>query len=96
MNAALLIDSLVRTLQVGSMYALMAIGLTLTFAVLKLPNFAHAELITIGAYAALVMSLFITSNPLIVMGVAFVVAPNPNETILSWVDSVFQRRAFDG
>ncbi|MEZ4555882.1 MAG: branched-chain amino acid ABC transporter permease [Caldilineaceae bacterium] len=74
MNAALLIDSLVRTLQVGSMYALMAIGLTLTFAVLKLPNFAHAELITIGAYAALVMSLFITSNPLIVMGVAFVVA----------------------
>ena len=56
------------------MYALMAIGLTLTFAVLKLPNFAHAELITIGAYAALVMSLFITSNPLIVMGVAFVVA----------------------
>ncbi|MEZ4609936.1 MAG: branched-chain amino acid ABC transporter permease [Caldilineaceae bacterium] len=41
---------------------------------LKLPNFAHAELITIGAYAALVMSLFITSNPLIVMGVAFVVA----------------------
>ena len=56
------------------MYALMAIGLTLTFAVLKLPNFAHAELITIGAYAALVMSLFVTSNPLIVMAVAFVVA----------------------
>jgi branched-subunit amino acid ABC-type transport system permease component len=56
------------------MYALMAIGLTLTFAVLKLPNFAHAELITIGAYAALVVSLFITGNPLIVIAVAFVAA----------------------
>ncbi|MEZ4583000.1 MAG: hypothetical protein R3A10_15425 [Caldilineaceae bacterium] len=50
-----LIDSLVRTLQVGSMYALMAIGLTLTFAVLL--QLRHAELITIGAYAP--MSLFI-------------------------------------
>lgn len=56
------------------MYALMAIGLTLTFAVLKLPNFAHAELITIGAYAALVVSLFITGNPLIVIAVAFLAA----------------------
>lgn len=74
MNAALIVDSLIRTLQVGSMYALMAIGLTLTFAVLKLPNFAHAELITIGAYAALVVSLFITGNPLIVIAVAFVAA----------------------
>jgi branched-subunit amino acid ABC-type transport system permease component len=73
-NAALIVDSLIRTLQVGSMYALMAIGLTLTFAVLKLPNFAHAELITIGAYAALVVSLFITGNPLIVIAVAFVAA----------------------
>lgn len=70
MTLNLLIDSLVRSLQVGSMYALMAIGLTLTLAVIKLPNFAHAELITVGAYAALVMSLNFSSNPLLVLGVA--------------------------
>ncbi|MFV2092891.1 MAG: branched-chain amino acid ABC transporter permease [Hyphomicrobiales bacterium] len=72
MTLTLLIDSLVRSLQVGSMYALMAIGLTLTLAVIKLPNFAHAELITVGAYAALVVSLSISSNPLLVLGMAAV------------------------
>ena len=52
----------------------MALGLTLTLAVIKLPNFAHAELITIGAYSALVVSMFGTANPLVVICVAFVVA----------------------
>ena len=52
----------------------MAVGLTLTMAVIKLPNFAHAELITVGAFAALVLSLYVTTNPLAVMGVAFLVA----------------------
>jgi len=70
----LLLDSLFRSLQVGSLYALMAVGLTLTFAVLRLPNFAHAELITVGAYVALVVSLYVSGNPLVVMGAAFVVA----------------------
>jgi neutral amino acid transport system permease protein len=63
-----------RSLQVGSLYALMAVGLTLTFAVVRLPNFAHAELISVGAYVALVVSLFISSNPLVVMGLSFLVA----------------------
>jgi len=63
-----------RSLQVGSLYALMAVGLTLTFAVVRLPNFAHAELISVGAYVALVVSLFISGNPLVVMGLSFLVA----------------------
>lgn len=62
MTARLFFDSLVATLQVGSLYALMAVGLTLTFAVTRLPNFAHAELITVGAYAALILSLTITNS----------------------------------
>jgi branched-subunit amino acid ABC-type transport system permease component len=70
----LLVDSLVATLQVGSLYALMAIGLTLTFAVMRLPNFAHAELITVGAYAALVASLWLTQNPLLLGVIAFLTA----------------------
>ena len=74
MSTALLIDSLVRTVQVGSLYALMAVGLTLTLAVIRLPNFAHAELITVGAYAALVASLWLSSNPLVVCTVALVAA----------------------
>lgn len=73
MTVTLLIDSLLRSLQVGSLYALMAIGLTLTMNVVRLPNFAHAEYITIGAYTALVVSLGISSNPLVVLGAAFAI-----------------------
>lgn len=74
MSTSLLIDSLIRSLQVGSLYALMAIGLTLTLAVIRLPNFAHAELITIGAYVALVVSSWLTSNLLLILTLAFFVS----------------------
>ncbi len=40
----------------------MALGLTLTMAVMRIPNFAHAELITIGAYAGLVTSFVFPEN----------------------------------
>ncbi|MCX6043696.1 MAG: branched-chain amino acid ABC transporter permease, partial [Chloroflexi bacterium] len=70
MSTTLLLDSLIRSLQSGSLYALMAIGLTLTLTVIKLPNFAHAELITVGAYTALLVSLAVSSNIIVVLGLA--------------------------
>ena len=71
MPTILLVDSLVRSIQVGSLYALMALGLTLTLAVIRLPNFAHAELITVGAYAALLASTWLSPHPLLILGLAF-------------------------
>jgi branched-chain amino acid transport system permease protein len=38
-------------LLIGSFYALMALGLTLVFGILKIVNFAHGEFFMIGAYA---------------------------------------------
>lgn len=73
MTTQVLIDSLVRSLQVGSLYALMALGITLTMSVVKLPNFAHAEYITVGAYTALIVSFSLTTEPLIVFACAFIV-----------------------
>ena len=73
MPSSLLVTSLVNTIQIGSLYALMALGLTLTFSVIKLPNFAHAEYVTAGAYAALIISLAGVLNPLIIIAVAFLV-----------------------
>lgn len=66
-------SSLVSTFQIGSLYALMALGITLTYSVMKLPNFAHAEYITAGAYAALIISLGAELHPLLILLVAFVV-----------------------
>jgi len=74
MSEKLLVDSLIRSLQSGSLYALMALGITLTFSVIKLPNFAHAEFITVGAYTALIVSLSTSADPIVVLGVSFVVA----------------------
>ena len=77
MPLSLILDSLVRSIQVGSLYALMALGLTLTFAVMRFPNFAYAEYITVGAYAALLTSFWISNIPLILaasLGAAALVA----------------------
>jgi branched-subunit amino acid ABC-type transport system permease component len=35
----------------GSLYLIAAVGLTLTYGLSKFPNFAHAEFMTLGAYA---------------------------------------------
>ena len=47
-----LIQTLVDGLGVGSTYALLALGISLIFGVMHLVNFAHGELITVGAYTA--------------------------------------------
>ena len=47
-----LLQNLVDGLGRGSTYALLALGISLIFGVMHLVNFAHAELITVGAYVA--------------------------------------------
>lgn len=73
MPPSLLMNSIVNTIQVGSLYALMALGITLTFSVMKLPNFAHAEYITVGAYAALIVSQSGDIHPMIILAAACVI-----------------------
>ena len=73
MFETILINSLVRSVQIGSLYAIMALGITLTMSVIKLPNFAHAEYITVGTYTALIVSRFVTTNPVIIFICAAVV-----------------------
>jgi len=74
MPPALLLTSLLQSIQVGSLYALMAIGITLTMRVMRLPNFAHAEFVTTGAFTALVVSLFVSREPVIILAAAALVA----------------------
>ena len=51
----LFFQQLVNGIALGSVYALVALGLTLVYGVLKVPNFAHGALYTAGAYAAFVV-----------------------------------------
>lgn len=73
MPPSLLMNSIVNTIQVGSLYALMALGITLTYSVMKLPNFAHAEYITAGAYTALIVSQSGPTHPILILAAAFAV-----------------------
>jgi branched-chain amino acid transport system permease protein len=50
------LQTLVDGIGRGSTYALLALGISLIFGVMHLVNFAHAELITLGAYVAYFLS----------------------------------------
>ena len=57
-----MIQSVLDAISLGGLYSLAALGLGLVFGVMRLVNFAHAELITIAAYT-LVLT---TQYPLLV------------------------------
>ncbi|PIG91167.1 branched-chain amino acid ABC transporter permease [Gloeocapsopsis sp. IPPAS B-1203] len=47
---------IVNGIAVGSIIALAAVGLTLTYGILRLANFAHGDFMTLGAYLTLVVN----------------------------------------
>ena len=49
------LQQLLNGLAVGGIYALVALGYTMVYGVLKLINFAHGDLFTIGAYLGLTL-----------------------------------------
>jgi neutral amino acid transport system permease protein len=67
------VPSIFESLAEGSIFVIASIGLTLTLAVVKLPNFAHAEFLTVGAYVGVVLSRIFPNNLVIVGACAFVV-----------------------
>ncbi len=50
-------------LVVGSIIALSAVGLTLTYGILKLTNFAHGDVVTLGAYVLVFANLTLGISP---------------------------------
>lgn len=55
-------QQVVNGLTIGSMYALVAIGYTMVFGVLKLVNFSHGSVFMVGAYLTLELSLALGGN----------------------------------
>ncbi len=63
---------LVPGLVLGSVYALGAVGVTLTFGILRFANFAHGETMTLGAFIALTLAAFSGWHPFAVLPVAMI------------------------
>lgn len=61
--------TLIDGLSLGAIYALIALGYTMVYGIAKMLNFAHGDIIMVGAYAIYSIMLF-TGNPV----VAFIVS----------------------
>ncbi|MGP1598188.1 branched-chain amino acid ABC transporter permease [Peptoanaerobacter stomatis] len=48
------IKQLINGLQIGSIYALVSLGYTMVYGIVKLINFAHGDIIMVGAYIAFI------------------------------------------
>ena len=51
MDILTLLDYLIRGLSLGSIYAIIALGYTMVYGIAKMLNFAHGDVIMVGAYA---------------------------------------------
>lgn len=67
----LIADLVVNGLITGLLYALMAIGLSLIFGVLRIVNFAHGEFYMVGAYTYSLVTLGSGISPWLALPLAF-------------------------
>ena len=56
MDVELFIKQIINSLNTGSIYALVAIGYTMVYGIIRLINFAHGEIMMFGAYFAFIIA----------------------------------------
>ena len=78
---------LIPGLVLGSIYALGAIGVSLTFGILRFANFAHGEIMTLGAYITLTLIWVTGLHPLILLPVAMALTA----VVVLGIDQVFYK-----
>ncbi|MBQ0102129.1 MAG: branched-chain amino acid ABC transporter permease [Firmicutes bacterium] len=65
-------STIIDGLSLGSIYALIALGYTMVYGIAKMLNFAHGDIIMIGAYALFTM-MNLTGSPIVAIITAIVV-----------------------
>jgi len=90
-------DLLVFGLSQGSIYALIALGYTMVYGILRMINFAHSEVFMSGAYvayyvaAAFGRSGYLDRNPLVSLLVVLAVAMATSSTVALLVERIAYR-----
>lgn len=69
-----LIQQLINGVSLGSIYALIALGYTMIYGIIKLINFAHGDIYMVGAYVAFFATTYLKLSFLPAMLVTMVVA----------------------
>jgi branched-chain amino acid transport system permease protein len=62
-----LTQAIISGIQIGPIYALVAVGLTIIWGLMGMINFAHGELMMWGMFAAWSLSFFFTLDPIVTM-----------------------------
>jgi len=62
-----ILEQFVNGLILGSMYALVAIGFTMIYGILRLINFAHGDIVMIGAFVTLGLVIIGAPLPVIIV-----------------------------
>ncbi len=59
---SLFIQQVLNGVMLGSVYSLVALGLTLEYGILHIPNFAHGALYMVGAYCTFLLATYLGFN----------------------------------
>ncbi|MDH3220611.1 MAG: branched-chain amino acid ABC transporter permease [Gammaproteobacteria bacterium] len=86
MGIETLIQSFANALVLGSIYAMVAVGLALAFGVMQMANFAHGELFMAGAYVVYVLYSLV--------GLPFFIAVIAAFPIVAMLGVLFERAIF--
>ena len=68
-----LIQTLISGLSLGSIYALIALGYTMVYGIAKMLNFAHGDIIMVGAYAVIASVLTMNLPPVVAILISILV-----------------------
>jgi branched-chain amino acid transport system permease protein len=79
------LQQIINAVSQGSMFALVAVGLSIIFSLLRLTNFAHGDMMMVGAFGTLVMQL---------TGVPFLLAVLLGIVISALVGIIIERVAY--
>ena len=90
-----IIQNILNALQWGSFYALIALGYTLVYGVLRLINFAHGDIFMVGAYISFFLASFLV-GPIVGLSpaVAFVIIVPLTMALTSLVGVTLERIAY--
>ena len=67
------LSNLINGLSLGSVYAIIALGYTMVYGIAKMLNFAHGDVIMIGAYVSFVTITSLGTPPLLALVIAMLV-----------------------
>ncbi|WP_048708895.1 branched-chain amino acid ABC transporter permease [Microvirga massiliensis] len=62
-DIAILLQNILNGLLIGGVYALIGVGLTLVFGVMRTINFAHGDFVVLGMYSAILFNLVFGLDP---------------------------------